>query len=104
MQLLRKKGMLDSARVLFLPVSSISPNPNQPRKVFSQAELEELAGSIRALGLLQPLTVRRRDGGWELVAGERRLRAARLAGLEEDWPWWRTSSGRTWTFGRRPWP
>ena len=83
MQLLRKKGILDSARVLFLPVSSIAPNPNQPRKVFSQAELEELAGSIRALGLLQPLTVRRRDGGWELVAGERRLRAARLAGLEE---------------------
>ena len=83
MQLLRKKGILDSTRVLFLPVSSILPNPNQPRRHFSEAELEELAGSIRALGLLQPLTVRRREGSWELVAGERRLRAAKLAGLDE---------------------
>ena len=83
MQLLRKKGILDSTRVLFLPIAAISPNPNQPRKQFSQPELEELADSIRALGLLQPLTVRRRDGAWELVAGERRLRADKLAGLEE---------------------
>lgn len=83
MQLLRKKGMLDSTRVLFLPLASISPNPNQPRKHFSQEELEELADSIRTLGLLQPLTVRRRNGSWELIAGERRLRAAKLAGLEE---------------------
>ena len=82
MQLLRKKGILDSTRVLFLPIAAISPNPNQPRKQFSQPELEELADSIRALGLLQPLTVCRRDGAWELVAGERRLRAAKLAGLE----------------------
>lgn len=51
--------------------------------VFGTQELEELAGSIQALGLLQPLTVRRRADGWELVAGERRLRAAKLAGLEE---------------------
>ena len=83
MQLLRKKGILDSTRVLFLPVTAISPNPNQPRKQFSQPELEELASSIRTLGLLQPLTVRRRTGAWELVSGERRLRAAKLAGLEE---------------------
>ena len=84
MQLLRRKGILDSTRVLFLPIQSISPNPDQPRRVFSQEELEELAASIRALGLLQPLTVRRgTDGGWELVAGERRLRAAKLAGLTE---------------------
>ena len=83
MQLLRKKGLLDSPRVLFLPVDAISPNPNQPRRVFGTQELEELAGSIQALGLLQPLTVRRRADGWELVAGERRLRAAKLAGLEE---------------------
>ena len=58
MQLLRKKGLLDSPRVLFLPVDAISPNPNQPRRVFGTQELEELAGSIQALGLLQPLTVR----------------------------------------------
>ena len=68
MQLLRKKGLLDSPRVLFLPVDAISPNPNQPRRVFGTQELEELAGSIQALGLLQPLTVRRRADGWELVA------------------------------------
>ena len=56
MQLLRKKGMLDSTRVLFLPVDDIFPNPDQPRRVFAQADLEELAKSIQALGLLQPLT------------------------------------------------
>ena len=83
MQLLRKKGMLDSNRVLFLPVDAIAPNPDQPRRVFPSHELEELAASIRALGLLQPLTVRRGEHGWELVAGERRLRAAKLAGLTE---------------------
>lgn len=83
MRLLPKKGMFDSGRVLFLPVDSIVPNPNQPRSIFTQTELVELADSIRSLGVLQPLTVRRRDGQWELVAGERRLRAAKLAGLEQ---------------------
>lgn len=81
--LLQKKGIYDRGRVLFLPVDRIVPNPNQPRTQFSQPELEELAASIRALGILQPLTVRRAEDGWELVAGERRLRAARLAGLTE---------------------
>lgn len=79
---LQKKGLYDSGRVLFLSVDAILPNPHQPRRTFAQAELEELALSIQELGLLQPLTVRRQDGCWELVAGERRLRAARLAGLE----------------------
>ena len=83
MQLLRKKGMLDSTRVLFLPVDEIAPNPDQPRRTFPQHELEELANSIRVLGLLQPLTVRRSEQGWELVAGERRRRAAKLAGLTQ---------------------
>lgn len=80
---LSRKGIYETGKVLFLPVDAIVPNPDQPRKRFSQAELEELAGSIQALGVLQPLTVRRRSGGWELVAGERRLRAARLAGLSQ---------------------
>ena len=83
MGLLNKKGIFDTGKVLFLPVDAIVPNPDQPRKRFSQPELEELAASIQALGILQPLTVRRRNGGWELVAGERRLRAARLAGLAQ---------------------
>ena len=80
---LTKKGLFETGRVLFLPVDAIQPNPYQPRRTFTQPELEELADSIRELGVLQPLTVRRREGRWELVAGERRLRAARLAGLEE---------------------
>ena len=83
MGLLNKKVIFDTGKVLFLPVDAIVPNPDQPRKRFSQPELEELAASIQALGVLQPLTVRRRNGGWELVAGERRLRAARLAGLSQ---------------------
>ena len=83
MQLLRKKGILDSPRVFFLPVDTIAPNPDQPRRTFSSQELQELAESIRSVGLLQPLSVRRAERGWELVAGERRLRAAKLAGLSE---------------------
>ena len=77
-----KKGLFESGRVLFLPVDAIQPNPSQPRRAFDQPALEELASSIQELGVLQPLTVRRREGQWELVAGERRLRAARMAGLE----------------------
>lgn len=83
MRLLPKRGIFESGRVMFLAVESISPNPNQPRAVFDQAKLEELAESIKELGVLQPLTVRRGPEGWELVAGERRLRAAKLAGLKE---------------------
>lgn len=68
-------------RVLELPTESIRPNPMQPRQAFAEDALRELAASIRANGILQPLTVRRTAAGWELVAGERRVRAARLAGL-----------------------
>ena len=59
---LTKKGLYDSGRVLFLPVDAIRPNPNQPRKTFDSSGLEELADSIRSLGVLQPLTVRRQEG------------------------------------------
>ena len=83
MRFLPKKGLFDSGRVLYLPVDQISPNPRQPRTVFCQEELEELARSIQSLGILQPLTVRRQEGSWELIAGERRLRAARMAGLTQ---------------------
>ena len=65
-----------------LPPGAIHPNPRQPRRFFDPEALEELAASIRQHGILQPLTVRRGPGGWELIAGERRLRAALLAGLE----------------------
>jgi ParB family chromosome partitioning protein len=63
-------------------VSEISPNPMQPRSRFDQVELSELAASIREHGLIQPLIVTRTDSGYTLVAGERRWRAAQLAGLE----------------------
>ena len=74
---------METGRVVFLPFSAISPNPNQPRTLFSEAALEELAQSIRRHGVLQPLSVRRIEGGYQLIAGERRLRAAQLAGLTE---------------------
>lgn len=75
--------VLQPGRVLFLPLGSIRPNPAQPRKIFEAAALQELAASIRQYGVLQPLSVRRQSGWFELVAGERRLRAAGLAGLRE---------------------
>ena len=64
-----------------LSLAVIQPNPSQPRTVFEPEKLEELAQSIRANGIIQPLIVRRVGDGFELVAGERRMRAARLAGL-----------------------
>jgi len=83
MSFLRKKGLFETGRLLFLPPDAILPNPNQPRRHFDQAELEELSASIQEHGLLQPLSVRRVGTGYELVAGERRLRSCALAGLTE---------------------
>jgi len=74
---------METGRVMFLPARSIRPNPAQPRSVFRQEALEELADSIRQHGVLQPLSVRRVGSGYELIAGERRLRAAQMAGLSE---------------------
>lgn len=67
--------------ILMIPEQEIMPNPTQPRRHFDRQELANLAQSIRANGILQPVTVRTIPGGYELIAGERRLRAARLAGL-----------------------
>ncbi len=66
-----------------LKVDEIRPNPYQPRKVFDKSELEELANSIKENGVFQPILVRKSLSGYELVAGERRLRASKLAGLKE---------------------
>ena len=79
----RGRGLLESGRILYLPTEQLRPNPSQPRKIFDSDGLQELAASIQNYGILQPLTVRRRNGEYELVAGERRLRAAKLAGLTE---------------------
>ncbi len=70
-------------RLAQIPVASVRANPLQPRRVFDEARLAELAESLRSRGALQPIVVRPAEGGYELVAGERRLRASRLAGLKE---------------------
>ena len=66
-----------------IPITDIRPNPEQPRRGFEPASLQELADSIRMHGILQPLLVREGLAGYELIAGERRLRAAEIAGLTE---------------------
>ena len=73
----------DKLRLIKLPVSRILPNPSQPRKVFREEELQALAQSIQENGLLQPVTVHRENGAYYLIAGERRLRACKLAGIKE---------------------
>ncbi len=67
--------------LLEIPVQGVSPNPKQPRTHFDDETIDSLAASIREVGILQPIVVRRVAGGYELIAGERRLRAARRAGL-----------------------
>lgn len=66
-----------------LPIEDIVPNPNQPRIHFNETELRELSESIQEHGVLQPLLVRKHDNGYEIIAGERRYQASKLAGLEE---------------------
>ncbi len=83
MQCQKLKTYMETGRVVFLPVRSIRPNPAQPRKVFQPEALDELADSIRTHGILQPLSVRRVGMAYELIAGERRLRAAQLAGVTD---------------------
>jgi ParB family transcriptional regulator, chromosome partitioning protein len=67
--------------LLEIPVQGVSPNPKQPRTYFDEETIDSLAASIREVGILQPIVVRTVPGGYELIAGERRLRAARKAGL-----------------------
>lgn len=83
MQCQKLKTYMETGRVVFLPAKSIQPNPAQPRVVFDAEGLDELAESIRRHGILQPLSVRRKGGVYELIAGERRLRAASQAGLTD---------------------
>lgn len=73
----------DKLKLTRLPVIKIMPNPSQPRKIFQEDELRSLAQSITENGLLQPVTVRKENGIFYLIAGERRLRACKLAGLKE---------------------
>ncbi len=79
----RQMFFRDKLKLTKLSPDKILPNPSQPRKVFQEEELEGLAQSIAENGLLQPVTVRRENGAYYLIAGERRLRACKLAGLKE---------------------
>ena len=83
MQCQKLKTYMETGRVVFLPAKSIFSNPFQPRKIFREEQLTELTDSIRRHGILQPLSVRRSGAHYELIAGERRLRAGVLAGLTE---------------------
>jgi ParB family chromosome partitioning protein len=74
-------GAARPAGILEVPLDQISPNPHQPRQTMNQAELEELANSIAEHGLIQPLVVTRLGSSYQLIAGERRWQASRLAGL-----------------------
>jgi ParB family transcriptional regulator, chromosome partitioning protein len=67
--------------LLEIPIQGVTPNPKQPRTHFDEETIDSLAASIREVGVLQPIVVRRAQGGYELIAGERRLRAAKKAGL-----------------------
>ena len=83
MQCQKLKTYMETGRVVFLPARSIRPNPSQPRKVFHPEALAELSEFIQRHGILQPLSVRRSGIGYELIADERRLRAAELAGITD---------------------
>ncbi len=69
--------------VMYVDINDIKPNENQPRKVFDEAKIEELANSISSYGLIQPIILRKAEKGFEIVAGERRWRAARKANLSK---------------------
>ena len=83
MQCQKLKTYMETGRVVFVPAKAVMPNPAQPRKHFEESALAELTESIRRHGILQPLSVRRVGTNYELIAGERRLRAGIRAGLTE---------------------
>lgn len=74
---------IDKENLKTLKITEVEPNREQPRKTFKQESLEELAESIKTYGIIQPIVVSKRDGYYGIIAGERRWRAAKLAGLEE---------------------
>lgn len=72
-----------TAELCYIPIDKIEPNPNQPRKEFDQTALEELAQSIKESGVIVPITVKKEENKYILIAGERRYRASKIAGLKE---------------------
>lgn len=77
------KDKLDVSRETFIPINEVEPNKKQPRKHFDEDAIQELADSIKQYGVIQPLIVQKKDKYYEIIAGERRWRAAKLAGLKE---------------------
>ncbi|MCJ8277723.1 MAG: ParB/RepB/Spo0J family partition protein [Bdellovibrionales bacterium] len=80
---IENKGLDSALRIWSLPIDKVYPNKTQPRKDFLKEQLQELADSIKEQGLLQPITVRKTEENYEIIAGERRWRASQLAGLHE---------------------
>lgn len=79
----QKQVVPEGQRIWNFPVERLAPNPSQPRKDFSKDELASLAASIKEKGILQPISCRKHEGKFEIIAGERRWRAAQMAGLQE---------------------
>jgi len=77
------EGVSHKEEIIYVQSNQVKPNPFQPREDFDQQSIEELAQSIKEKGVIQPLLVRRRGDNYELIAGERRLRAANILGLKE---------------------
>ncbi len=77
------QDMINDSGEIFIKISKIEPNRQQPRKEFKEEQIQELAESIRQYGVLQPLLVQKKDDYYEIIAGERRWRAAKIAGLKE---------------------
>ena len=105
-----KAETINESHGLRVRIDLISPSPFQPRRSFDEGKIEELAASIRNQGIIQPLVIRRKENRYELIAGERRWRAAMKAGLSAkfprsfampaimrrcNWPWWKISSAKT---------
>ena len=80
-KILKKEEQIKSE--IMVPILKVEPNPNQPRRQFDEDSLQELADSVKQYGILQPLIVKKHDKFYEFIAGERRWRAAKLAGLKE---------------------
>lgn len=78
-----KEQVEDNENLKTLKITDVEPNRDQPRKIFNQESLEELADSIKTYGVIQPIVVTKKEGYYAIVAGERRWRAAKIAGLEE---------------------
>lgn len=78
-----RKSNLSKQENLMIDINEVEPNRNQPRKAFDEETLEELAASIKQFGMIQPIVVQKKDDYYEIIAGERRWRAAKIAGLKE---------------------